>query len=140
MIRQANEYDLTEIYELCAEAHAHCPYGNIPHNEREARQIFAKIILTGFAWVAEEIDGILLAYKSPLWFNSEKTGASDLIFYVRDSSKSDGVRLAKKYIEWAQDCDIINLTISFGGDFERTERFYEKLGFCRIGGKYQLMR
>lgn len=136
MIRQATEYDLNAIYELCLEAHQNCPYSHVEHDEVETKRLFAKIIFTQFAWVTEDLNGVLLACFQPLWFNPEKIGATDLVFYIRPESRGAGGALVRKYIEWADEADMISLSISFGEEIERVEAFYRRLGFERIGGKF----
>ena len=139
MIRLAEPKDIDLIYALCREAHEFSTYSHVPHNEHDARQIFGGLIVAGSAWVTDDVDGILMAYVQPLWFNHSRTAATDLIFYVRDSAVSAGVKLAKKYKKWGKEnADDVYLSISFGGDISRTDKFYSRLNFERIGGSYIL--
>lgn len=139
MIRLAQPKDLDKVYEICLEALKSSAYSHIPENEHDARQVFASIIISGSAWVTDNVDGVLLAYLQPMWFNNGIVASTDLIFYVRDGAKSEGLRLAKQYIKWSKEnADVTYLTISFGGTIDRTEKLYSRLGFERIGGTYIL--
>lgn len=139
MVRLAKPGDLDLVYELCREAMGKAVYSHLPYNEYDARKMMARLILSESVWVTEKVDGVLMACIQPVWFNSELKTSSDLVFYVRERCKSEGYRLAKEYIKWAKEhVDWVCLSISFGGDIERTEKFYEKLGFVRMGGTYLL--
>lgn len=140
MIRQAEPSDIDVIAAICIEAHQKSAYAHIPIVEICGRQLIAHCILKGFSWMTECGNGVLLGYTQPLWFDHDKTGATDLVFYVRESAKGDGVKLAKKYLEWGKaNADAVMLGITFGGDaMERTEQFYERLGLVKIGGQFLL--
>ena len=140
MIRLAEPKDIDAIVKLSIEAHNKSDaYNNIKYDESDSRKVIGGLIVSGSVWVTDKVDGVLIAYVQPLWFNHSKLVASSLIFYVRDSAKSAGVKLAKKYIKWAKEnADEVYLSISFGGDISRTDKFYSRLNFERIGGSYIL--
>lgn len=138
-IRLANPSDLDALYALSKDGLSKSVYSNIEPNEIEARQILAGLIVSGSAWVTENVDGALVACLQSLWFNNSVLIASDLFFYVQDSAVSDGVKLVKEYKKWGKEnADKVSLSITFGGDISRTEKFYELIGFEKIGGSYLL--
>lgn len=140
MIRQAVPGDIDVITALCIEAHRKSAYAHIAQVEICGRIAIANCIMSGFAWMTECGNGVLLGYTQPLWFDHDKTCAGDLVFYVREQAKGAGVALAKKYLQWGKEhADMVTLNNSFGGDsMARTERFYKQLGLERIGGQYIL--
>lgn len=145
MIRSATPADAPAVYRLSLELHARSRYSHIPPCEQKVKRLIAMIIgaPTQFCWVSErngEIEGVLLAAVDEiLW--SRKKEAHDLWFYVRDSARGDGARLARKFIAWAKSRNValIGLSVSSGiGETGRTQEFLEALGLRRHGGIYAM--
>ena len=138
-IRLAKPSDLDALYCLSKDGLSKSGYANIEHKESDTRKMLAALIVSESAWVTDNVDGALVAYLQPLWFNHEVTVATDLFFYVKETARSSGVKLVKKYIEWGKkNADDVALSISFGGNIKRTEKFYNRLGFEKVGGAFLL--
>ena len=141
-IRAAIPADAPSVYRLSLELHARSRYAHIPIDELKVKRLIAMVIgsPTQFCWVAEkggEIRGMLLAVVDEiLW--SRKKEAHDLWFYVHETAKGDGARLARKFIAWAKSrrVALIGMSISSGIETERSERFLETLGLEYHGGIY----
>lgn len=136
MVRLACVDDLDEIYALCVEAHIKLPYSHIAIDEAELRMIISALVKLGTVWVTNDLTGLLMAAVSPVWFNSKKSMSNDMVFYTK---KGSGVQLIRAYTKWAiNHVDMVGISISSGANVERTEKFYQHMGFNRVGGTFIL--
>ena len=142
MIREATVNDAPAIWRLAQEVHSTAYYSSIPLSEQKCKRLISMMIgsPTQFAWLAErggEIQGVLLGGVDEILWSTKKE-ASDILFYVRNTAKGDGVRLARQFIGWARNIPsvyLVGLSVSTGNPDE-AERLYEGLGLRRLGGIY----
>lgn len=66
----------------------------------------------------------------------------DILFFIAPKSRGSIVakRMITKYIEWAKNKQVDEILIgnSTGGNTESTDRFFQLMGFQRIGGNFRL--
>jgi N-acetylglutamate synthase-like GNAT family acetyltransferase len=94
--------------------------------------------------IATQEDELLAGFAakySEHWFGKCMV-SFDILFFIAPKSRGSIVakRLITKYIEWAKvkQVDEILLGNSTGGSTESTDRFFQLMGFHRIGGNYRL--
>lgn len=143
MIRAATPFDAPEIYRLSVELHSLSRYRDIPICEEKVKKLIAFLIgsPSQFCWVSErdgKLCGMLLAAVDEILF-SRKKEAHDLWFYVNLSARGDGARLAKRFIKWAKERNIVlfGLSMSSGiGEMDRIAKFYRSMGLEKHGEIY----
>lgn len=144
-VRVAVPEDLPRLVELGTDMHAEGLYRVLAlrHTKLEA-SLLACVLTTGtrlvLVWEAEgEVVGLFVAQVAPTFFSDELI-ASDFLHYVDPRWRGRGALRAMlaRYVAWAQERGVKHITVgvSTGGDTERTERIYQRLGFRRTGGNF----
>jgi len=139
-VRQATPSDLSDIYGLFETAYHESAYRVLPVDEIAVKRIISQIVLGGFAYVTDGLDGAMLGLIRPALFNPNIKAAVTPFFYVCEATaKGQGLTLLRAYIRWAQQhADIVTLSISYGNTarVRRTEKLYERMGFVRAGTEF----
>ena len=138
MIREATWRDINAIWDLCVQAHAGSPYSGIPLDELLTRKLIQRFTTSPshFCWVAhggEALTGVLAASVEQIaWSHARQ--ASDMLFYC--AVPGDGARLVRRFIGWAKERNVAlwGISVSFGGDLEKTHRLLTSCGLQHIGG------
>lgn len=138
-IRPATPADLDAIYQLCCEAHAASAHAHVSIEPGAAKKRIAAYILTQFAFVTDDLSGVLLGGVGTTWYNPEHRVAGDLVFFVREGQRGrGGRRLLREFKRWGKEnAHETVLTVSSGGRHaQRTGRFYELMGATCMGGQF----
>ncbi len=141
IIRKAKESDLNAVIYMGKAMYDESSLHNMAFDVSKCEQWFFRVLANELVIVAEHEDkfiGMLGAGISQPDFSSEPI-AYDYLVYVIPEYR--GTRLAERmikvYILWAKESGIkegnINIGINAGGDTDKIERFYKKLGFQRSG-------
>lgn len=141
IIRRAKKDDFAEVLRLGREMHEDSYHAYDEFVEEDAREWFESCIKKGLGIVAEyegKLIGMLGAGLARKQFSNALTSWDELIYVTREfRGGRTAERMIKIYIMWAKEHGVkagnINLGINAGGDIERIERFYRKLGFRRSG-------
>ena len=119
-------------------------YRHLSWNERKVETLFRKVLLSpnGIFLVSENkigLTGFLFGFVTEYYFGDDKY-AFEYVLYVKPEHRNSryAVELTKGYIEQAKllgakEIHIENTTLV---ETELTEKFFERMGFCRIGGNF----
>lgn len=141
IIRRAREEDLNAIIYVGKAMYDESSLHNMAFDVCKCEEWFFRVLVGGLVVIAEhdeKLIGMLGAGIGEPDFSKDKFSYDHLV-YVIPSYRGTRVaeRMIKVYILWARERGIkegnINIGINVGGDTDRTERFYRKLGFERVG-------
>lgn len=89
--------------------------------------------------VDDRVEGLFIGNVIPVWW-MYADAAQDIVFYVTAPYRGHGVKLLRKFRQWAKGFDsvkLIQLNVSFGGpEGERTEKLFQRMGMTRVGAQY----
>lgn len=124
--------------------HAESRYRRLSWNEGKVEALFRKILLSpnGIFLVSENktgLTGFLFGSVAEYYFSDDKY-AFEFVLYVKPEHRGSrgAIELTKAYIEQAtslgaREIHIENTTMV---ETERTEKFFERMGFRLIGGNF----
>ena len=141
IIRKAKEGDMEAIIKLGRDMYDESELQGMDFKEDRCRNYFLGLLATGLA-IVSEIDGIVMGMfgaelQKHIFSNDYMT--MDVLNYVVPERRggSAAQRMITVYIAWAKELKVkpcnIWLGINAGINVDRTERFYNKLGFNRSG-------
>jgi GNAT superfamily N-acetyltransferase len=146
VIRPVRYEDIDEIIEMGARMHAESAYDFLPFDRDKVRHLittYAENPESRCVLVAEEKDilvGMFGGYLTNYFFCNE-TLACDITLFVAQEYRgsSAAVRLIRAFRDWAaaRGAREICLGVSTDVNRERTGKFYERMGFARVGGIYK---
>ena len=146
IIRQSKPSDVEELVELGARMHEESAYAHLPYDAGKVRRLIASSAEesdTQLVLVAEaegQVIGMLSGYLTDYFFCDE-TVACDMALFVEKGHRRGGaaVRLIRGFQDWARrrGAREVYLAVSTGVDIDVTGRFYEKMGFSRVGAVYK---
>jgi N-acetylglutamate synthase-like GNAT family acetyltransferase len=141
IIRQAKQEDESAIIALGKAMYVESTWINLEFDESKCRESFYNVLFTGLALVAEEDGAIIGMFGGEIQQHifSNDLMSMDVLHYVipefRGSSAAK--RMITVYKAWAAAKGVktenVYLGIMSGINVERTEKFYNKLGFERAG-------
>jgi GNAT superfamily N-acetyltransferase len=139
-------HDVSVLVDLGAELHAESAYSFLPYDRRTVRELVLGYVddhETRCGLVAtrgELVVGMIGGYLTTYYFCSERL-VSDEVLFVRQDRRGGAaaVRLIRGLERWAaaRGARELCLGVSTGIRPDRTGRFYEHLGFARVGGIYK---
>ena len=147
-VRIGTHEDIPAVVDLGARLHAESPtYRDFPYSRIKVRAVLQQCVGTLMApaedavmLVAEEdgrLIGMLLGYLTEGVFVEDLVIATDLTFYVEPEHRGTmaAVRLLKAFEVWARTHGATHIApgISTRINDERTQRFYERLGYASSG-------
>ena len=145
MIRKAVSQDVSQIVDLCKEAHEESKITTAPLDPKTLRTNVQICVLSAehlvlVVEVDDKIEGLIIGVTHQLWY-SRKKQATDLFFYTSQRIRGDGwgTKLMRRFIGWAKDnpgVKEIMLGVSSGIETDRTKTMYERMGAIRIGENY----
>lgn len=144
-IRDATLSDISSILELSEAMHQESRFKVFSYDKEKMRALITTLITNDYGIVIVMDDngivGGIMAIVSEHYFGRDKM-ASDLALFVWQDSRSTKVamKLIKEYIIQAKEKDAVDICISntTGYKSESVGRFYQMLGFNRVGGNYCL--
>lgn len=146
MIRLAAHGDIKEIVDLFLRLKRVSDYAFIPHNQERAMLTIRRCISSpqGYAKVSASksgaITGCLLGVADQLWWSTRRY-ASDIGFFSQ--IPGDGQELVADFEAWAwRQNGVVEVLLaqSSGCDVERTDAWYQSLGYTRAGGVFRKTR
>ena len=143
MITEATLNDIYPQYKLLREAKKGFGYPTHEHNAEKAIDQLSISANQGLNFLAKkdgEIIGCMVLCYDQLWF-SDETFLVDLAYYVDDNHRksSVAVRLLDRGKKRARELGLpLHISVTYGTDVERKEKFFLRYGFEKIGGNYLL--
>jgi GNAT superfamily N-acetyltransferase len=144
-IRGATLRDVDRIVELGAGMHAESRYAAFPYDREIAARLAVSHISDGVerCCIVSEVDGSVTGMIggeiTPLMFSRTRV-AHDTIFYIEPASRGrfDAFRLVRAFESWAkaQGAAEITLATSTGLAVERSDAFFQRLGYGKVGSVY----
>lgn len=143
-MRRATVHDIPQCLAMGVAMHAESRYRHLSWNSEKTENLFRQTLLSpsGIVLVTENdsgLTGFLFGAVSAYYFGDDKY-AFEFVLYVKPEHRHSrcAVELTKGYIEQAKllgakDIHIENTTMV---ETERTEKFFERMGFHRTGGNY----
>lgn len=144
-IRNATLSDIPSILELSEAMHRESRFKLFDYDKEKVTQLLTTLINNEYGIViVVDDDGILggiMGIVSEHYFGRDKM-ASDLALFVQQDSRGTkiAIKLIKEYIVQATAKGAVDICISntTGYEPESVGRFYQMLGFNRVGGNYCL--
>jgi hypothetical protein len=138
-IRRATEEDKVDVISILCQMHEDSEFELSAINPRKLHEIVIHTINDGVVYVAvkdSEIIGSIGGLYSSDWWSNEKF-LGDLWFYVYKEERNTraGTGLIKKFMEAGNGMQL-RLGHVYGGDMERKDNFYERLGLLKAGTYY----
>jgi len=143
MITEATLNDIYPQYKLLREAKKGFGYPTEEHNAEKAIDQLSISANEGLNFLAKkdgEIIGCMVLCYDQLWF-SDETFLVDLAYYVDGNHRksSVAVRLLSTGKKKARELGLpLHMSVTYGTDVERKEKFFLRYGFEKIGGNYLL--
>ena len=144
MIRFALACDVDRLVEMFGKLHAESHYSNLPLSNEKLRAFFAGLIDDGFLMVSQrdgKIIGMMAGAIHEHYF-TDALFASDYVLYVEPAFRGGmtAARLLDSFTAWAikAGADVVTVGTTTGINADQTGRFFEGMGFEKIGGLYQL--
>lgn len=139
-VRAANHADITQAVLFAKTQHAKSAYCGYAFNPSQLRKSLTAIIRSGNGDVLlavnskGQIRGMLLAWHEELTWSKHKV-ATDIHFVAEQG----GDMLLRAFKQWAKErgCIEIDLGTFNGGDEDRIERLYNRIGFETVGQTYR---
>lgn len=146
LVRPAKREDIDKIIDMVYSMLNESVYAFLPFDREKVRRGIIAFIEKPDKYcffVAEEgkiLSGILGGYLTDYYFCQEKL-ACDSVLFVKPEYRgsSAAMKLVRTFRDWAasRKAREVCLGVSSGVNLERTNRFYEKMGFTRVGGVYK---
>ena len=142
-IRQATLNDIYPQYKLLREAKKGFAYPTKEHNPEKAIDQLSVCASQDLNFIAKKdgrIVGCMVLCYDQLWF-SDETFLVDLAYYVDDKHRKSSlaVRLLDTAKKRARELGLpLHMSVTYGTDVERKEKFFIRQGFEKIGGNYLL--
>lgn len=134
-IRDANIGDLDRIAALAEEMVQSTPFG-VPKKEKIKEAILKPQIAFFVAETNNQVVGYFVGCISKHFF-TEDLQAHDLALYVTESHRgsSAAVKLVKAFEAWVKNQNVKQVWFgqSVGHEIEKTQKFYERLGYKTMG-------
>ena len=146
-IRRFAHEDVDAIVEMSARMHAESAYSFLPFDRGKVEDLIKTYIDnpgTYYGLVAEDGDrlaGMLGGFLTQYFFCDETLACDDLVFVEPEyRGGTTAARLIKAFREWAagRGAREVTLGVSTNVNVDATGRFYEGLGFTRVGAVYKL--
>ena len=143
-MRPATIDDIPQCLSMGEDMHKESRYRNLSWNPEKVEKLFEKIMESpnGIFLVTENgngLTGFLFGAVTTYYFGDDKY-AFEYVLYVKPGNRGSrcAAELTKGYIEKAKSLGakeehIENTTMV---ETERTEKFFERMGFHRTGGNY----
>ena len=141
IVRPARLEDVDEIIDLGELLHGESGYSRLPFDRDKVGALICGLIseVDGVVFVAESdgrIIGGIAGGITEYWFCSVRH-AFDFSFFVHPDHRggSAAFRLLCAFERWAKDAGAVEIDIGIttGIHEEKTQRFYEKMGFVQSG-------
>jgi hypothetical protein len=138
-IRSASIFDLSHICALLVRMHKESAFELSEIDPEKFSNAILRAVNSGVVLVAIEdgrIIGSIGGLQSSEWWSKEPL-LGDIWFYVEPESRKTqaAINLVKKFIESGNGMKI-KLGHVYGGDIERKDNFYERLGLKKSGSSY----
>ena len=143
MITEATLNDIYPQYKLLREAKKGFGYPTKEHNAEKAIDQLSVCAEQGLNFLAKKdsaIVGCMVLCYDQLWF-SDETFLVDLAYYVdkKYRKSSLAMRLLNTSKKRAKELGLpLHISVTYGTDVERKEKFFLRNGFEKIGGNYLL--
>ena len=143
IVRPANTFDACQILALLVEMHAEATAPLSPINAEKALTRIVNAIHRGVVLVALSDDqkalmGSVGGICTVDWYGDAEF-LGDLWFYVRREHRSSRAALAlmRRFRDAAKQMRVpLRMAVFNGNDVERKDRFFERVGFRKVGGFY----
>ncbi len=141
-IREARNEDVSALVALGQAMHSKSSYA---HMSFEAAKFGAALrrwidLDDHLVLVADGLVGMFVGTVSSVYFGHAML-ARDVLFYVSPEHRNYALARAmvERFRAWARAKRVpeVRLGISAGGDYERTGKLYERLGFEQVGALYR---
>lgn len=147
-VREATGNDIPALVELGRVMHSEAPaLRHAPYHEGKVSFMLGQALTTCVIYLHEAedgaVDGFFVGIVVERWFSRAKF-ASDLALFVTPDRRGGLIayRLIDAFLTWCQKNAFeprdVQLGITTGVTAEATGKLYERLGFERVGGIYQL--
>ncbi len=143
MITEATLNDIYPQYKLLREAKKGFAYPTKEHNAEKAIDQLSVCAEQGLNFLAKKdhtIVGCMVLCYDQLWF-SDESFLVDLAYYVDEKHRKSSIalRLLKASKNRAEELGLpLHISVTYGTDVERKEKFFLRNGFKKIGGNYLL--
>jgi GNAT superfamily N-acetyltransferase len=154
MIRAAQFADVPRLAQLLEEAHGASIYAErAQFDEREAKALFVRAIqrhahktVGGSLVLVAERDGtveaFIVGHLERVYYVLDRMTATDLFFICSPRAHAHDARtLLDGLVQWAEgNPKVIEIRLGVTnaiGNWQRTGRFYERLGFEKAGAMYE---
>lgn len=145
-IRDATETDIPALLELSQAMHSESRYRKFNYDPEKVIALMRNLMSGDFGIliVAENsgrIIGGLMAMVIEHFFGHDKSSADFALFVIPSSRGSvAAILLIKEYIRQAKEKGAVDIGIAntTGYESEIVGKFYEKMGFIKVGGNYRL--
>jgi len=140
-IRRATVLDLSALYGMLHVMHKESEHRVSSINSEKGTAAISAVLHRGVALVAEDegrIVGSIGGMEASDWWSTEKSLA-DLWFYVMKDQRNStvAIKLIKRFMEIGKNANIkVRLGHIHGGDTERKDNFYTRLGLVKTGSTY----
>ena len=140
-IRRATVLDLSALYGMLHVMHNESEHRVSSINSEKGTAAMSSVLHRGVVLVAEEegkIVGSIGGMEASDWWSSDKA-LVDYWFYVyKDYRKSTiAIKLIKKFMDIGKKANIkVKLGHIHGGDTDRKDNFYTRLGLVKAGSTY----
>ena len=140
-IRTATVLDLSALYGMLHVMHEESEYTVSTINSEKGTAAISSALHRGVVLVAEvdgKIVGSIGGMETSDWWSTDKSLA-DLLFYVYKDFRNStvAIKLIKKFMEIGKNANIkVRLGHIHGGDTDRKDNFYTRLGLVKTGSTY----
>tara|TARA_R100000306_G_scaffold13038_1_gene15744 strand:+ start:79 stop:519 length:441 start_codon:yes stop_codon:yes gene_type:complete len=141
-IRRTGPLDISALITLLASMHKEAEITLTPIDSDKLITVINTVIHRGVSFVAvtddNSIAGSIGGETGFDWWSTSPF-LSDYWFYVdpEQRNSSAAVRLAKQFVETGKEANVpVRIGHIFSGDLERKDKFYERLGFVRVGSTF----
>ena len=146
IIRLPKYEDVDQLIEMGARMHAESAYAFLPYDREKVRRLIVSCIEdpeTQCGVVAEEdyiLVGMIGGYLADYFFCDEMV-ACDILLFIDQKYRGGftAARLIRGFEKWAvaRGAREVCLGVSTNINIESTGKFYERMGFTRVGGVYK---
>ena len=143
MIVDATLNDIYPQYKVLREVEDWFAYQKKEHNAEKTIDQLSICADQGLNFIAKEdrkIVGMLVLCYDSLWF-SDSRYLVNLLYYVNDNHRKSSlaIRLLERGKKRAAELGLpLHMSVTYGTDVERKEKFFLRNGFKKIGGNYLL--
>ena len=136
MIRQATLDDLGAIVSMAEKFYATTHYSHWANFNTDTVETLASNLIENHVMLCAEVDGVVVGmvglFVAPFMFNSDKTGAYEVVWWVNPESQGSGIGMELlAAIEPAcreKDCDIIQM-VMMANSPPKAAAIYERFGY-----------